>query len=207
MDTFIRSHWDRIYEKNKTASASWFQPVPKTSLDLIRLCAPAQDSPIIDIGGGDSLLVDHLLRQGFTDLTVLDISGKSLERAKARLGEKADMVTWIESDIREFEPERHYALWHDRAAFHFLTDEANVQRYASLVNDHVDGKLVIGTFSPEGPDKCSGLPVKQYSESSLAAVFAPEFQPLQCLRVDHITPGEARQNFVFCIFGRRPEIP
>ncbi|MFZ5971365.1 MAG: class I SAM-dependent methyltransferase, partial [Bacteroidota bacterium] len=161
-------------------------------------------SSVIDIGGGDSHLVDALLELGYSDISVLDISAKSIQRAKSRLGEKAAAITWIEKDIVDFEPERKYDFWHDRAAFHFLTTEIQVIKYLAIVKQAIKprGHLVLGTFSDNGPNKCSGLEVKQYTESSMSALFEKDFRRIKCLEETHITPFNTQQNFVFCSFQR-----
>ena len=158
---------------------------------------------IIDIGGGDSKLVDYLLVQGFENITVLDISGKSLEKAKIRLGEKAKKVTWIVSDILNFEPTEVYDIWHDRAAFHFLTTVEEIENYKSIVEKAVQGYLVIGTFSENGPLKCSGLEISQYSEEKLTSTFKNNFEKIDSVLEDHETPFGTKQNFLFCSFKKR----
>src|ERR1700744_706574 len=150
-----RSHWETVYTTKTADEVSWTQTVPQTSLDFIREFDLPKSTPIIDIGGGESRLVDHLLQDGYTDITVLDISGQALEHAKARLGVKAGLVKWIISDITEFAPEQHYGLWHDRATFHFLTTPEQIGSYLRIVGDAIDRYLVIGTFSENGPEKCS----------------------------------------------------
>lgn len=153
-----KTHWEKIYETKAEADFSWFQPYPQTSVDFINLFKLPQTASIIDIGGGDSHLVDALLELGYLDITVLDISAKSIERTKARLGEKVSAITWIEKDIIDFEPDRKYDFWHDRAAFHFLTTEIQIIKYLAIVKQGIKpgGHLVLGTFSDKGPTKCSG---------------------------------------------------
>lgn len=173
--------------------------MPQVSLDLISGLGVSKDSKIIDIGGGDSNLVDHLLTLGYSDITVLDISANAIERAKKRLGKNAQKVKWIVCDVLDFIPCEKYNLWHDRATFHFLTSEKDIEAYASLVDRHVDGFLVMGTFSPNGPTKCSGLEISQYDEYSLTKVFI-NFKDLGCSLHNHITPFGTIQNFIFCSF-------
>ncbi len=197
-----QDHWSNIYQKKTPEEVSWTQDVPKVSLDMIRSCQLKKSAPIIDIGGGDSKLVDFLLKEGYEDITVLDISQDALDRAKKRLGERAARVKWICSDILEFDPHEKYDLWHDRATFHFLTSETDIDRYLKLVGKAAGNHLIVGTFSDKGPEKCSGLPIHQYTEETLESRFAPTFNVRKCLRDDHVTPFGTKQNFVFCRFER-----
>ena len=161
-----KDHWENIYQTKQLKDVSWYQPVPQTSLDFLRQFNLPKTAKIIDVGGGDSLLVDYLLELGYTDISVLDISENALERAKERLGDKARLVKWIVSDISTFEPSEQYDFWHDRAVFHFLTKEQDIENYMTVLSKGIqmDGILVMGTFSESGPTKCSGIPIKQYSE-------------------------------------------
>jgi trans-aconitate methyltransferase len=203
MENSPKEHWEKIYETKQPNEVSWTQDIPQTSLDFIHSFGLPTSARIIDIGGGDSKLVDHLLAEGFTDITVLDISAASLERAKKRLGDKASAVNWIVSDIKEFVPNKKYDLWHDRAAFHFLTEKKDVMEYLSLVRKAVDGYMIVGTFSPDGPTKCSGLSIKQYSDEELTAMFMDGFEKIKCVNVDHTTPFNTHQNFTFCSFRHK----
>jgi SAM-dependent methyltransferase len=200
MDQDLKTHWERIYEAKAFHELTWAQEVPETSLDFIRSFNLPKTARIIDIGGGDSRLVDHLLKEGYTDITVLDISEQSLDRAKLRLGEDALKVKWIVGDVRAFRCEHPYDLWHDRAAFHFLITEEEVRSYLTMVRNCVSGYMVLGTFSTSGPTRCSGLPVHQYSDEQLAQLFMEGFSKIRCINVDHITPAKAVQNFTFCSF-------
>ena len=203
METFDRKqHWDAIYQSKALKEVSWFQSTPQTSLDFLHEFRVPLDARIIDIGGGDSYLVDHLLREGYRDITVLDISETSIERAKLRLGTQADKVTWIVADAANFEPKRKYDFWHDRAAFHFLTSEPEIAGYLNTARQHLSdtGILVVGTFSEKGPEKCSGITVKQYSETTMTNLFERFFQKIRCITVDHQTPFNTIQNFIFCSF-------
>jgi 2-polyprenyl-3-methyl-5-hydroxy-6-metoxy-1,4-benzoquinol methylase len=161
-------------------------------------------SKIIDVGGGDSFLVDHLLDKGYTAITVLDISEAAIQRAKQRLGNRAAKATWIVSDVTRFKPSEKYDVWHDRAAFHFLTDPVDIGKYVELVEASIapGGKLIVGTFSETGPKKCSGIDIKQYSQEDLTSVFSKRFTKNSCLNVDHETPFNTVQNFTFCSFKR-----
>jgi 2-polyprenyl-3-methyl-5-hydroxy-6-metoxy-1,4-benzoquinol methylase len=199
-------HWEKVYATKTPEEVSWTQAHPKSSLKLIQDAAKSKESSIIDIGGGDSVLVDYLLVDGYTDITVLDISKHALDRAARRLGEKASLVNWIESDIRDFSPKKSYALWHDRAVFHFLTEPEDIQRYLDLVSHFVTGDLILATFSNEGPKRCSGLEVKQYDIKSLCSLFDSAFDLVESFTEDHITPFDTKQNFLFARFKRRQSV-
>lgn len=200
-----RQHWDTIYTTRQPHEVSWTQATPTTSLAFVHGFNLPRRAPIIDIGGGDSHLVDYLLAEGYDNLTVLDISGAALARARQRLGPLARRVQWLEADIRNFEPPQAYALWHDRAAFHFLTTAPEVAQYLHRARAAVvaGGFLTMGTFSPTGPTQCSGLPIRQYSEDSLSAQLQEGFTKLRCLTEDHETPFHTTQNFLFCSFQRQ----
>lgn len=197
-----KQHWETVYETKKPEEVSWTQEVPETSLSLIRALEPKKDAAIIDIGGGDSKLVDFLLQEGFQNITVLDISAKAIERAKIRLGALAERVKWVVSDVIDFHPTETYAVWHDRAAFHFLTAPEEIQKYLDLAAQCVSCHLIIGTFSDRGPLKCSGLEISRYSESALTAQLQPYFTKIRCLTVDHVTPFDTTQHFLFCSFSK-----
>jgi SAM-dependent methyltransferase len=203
MEKTLQQHWEHVYRTKQPHEVSWTQDVPITSLELIAELGISKDTAVIDVGGGDSRLVDHLLDLGFTDVTVLDISAASLERARQRLGSRASQVKWIEADIREFRPAKKYGLWHDRAAFHFLTEEEDVRQYLRMVADCVDGYMIVGTFSSRGPEKCSGLPVRQYDEATLSRLLPELFRKVRCVSVDHVTPFDTKQHFTFCSFRRQ----
>ena len=175
---------------------SWTQSVPQTSLDLIEHSKLPKNAAIIDIGGGESHLVDHLLMLGYIDVSVLDISKNAIERSKQRLGSKADHVQWIEADIRSFKPTRAYSLWHDRAVFHFLTHEHEIAHYKQLIGGYVNHTLIMSTFSLSGPLKCSGLPIKQYSAELLQDQFTPHVELLEAVEEKHHTPFGTTQDFI-----------
>ena len=198
-----KSHWETVYITRKPNEVSWTQEVPQTSLDFIHSFNLSKTAKIIDIGGGDSNLVDFLLNDGFENITVLDISENALKRAKERLGEKADKVKWVVSDITEFKPDDFYDVWHDRATFHFLTTPEQIAKYISIANNVVNGYMTIGTFSENGPKKCSGLEIKQYSEAELQAQLSQKFSKIRCVTEDHKTPFNTLQNFLFCSFKQR----
>ena len=203
-----KNHWENIYRTKQSLEVSWTQETPVTSLTFIHGFGLPKAAKIIDIGGGDSRLVDFLLDEGFEDITVLDISGQALERARQRLGTRADMVTWIEQDITEYRPAEAFDLWHDRAAFHFLTTGEQITDYLSIARDGVKagGYAVVGTFSDQGPDKCSGLPVRRYDEQLLTEELSKGFDKIRCVTEDHITPFQTKQHFLFCSFKRSQEL-
>lgn len=198
-----KNHWNTVYETKTPDQVSWTQDIPRPSLEMISALDLDKTAHIIDVGGGDSHLVDCLLDQGFTDITVLDISEIALERAKKRLGSRSKKVTWIACDIMDFEPERNYHLWHDRAAFHFLTTDAQKKQYKKTVSKAVMGYLVVGTFSEDGPQKCSGLEISQYSAEKLTKTFQGNFEKMTCFQQDHLTPFGTIQNFQFCCFQKK----
>lgn len=202
MEINRKNHWETVYETKQPNEVSWTQENPKTSLDFIHQTHLDKSAKIIDIGGGDSKLVDFLLDEGYENITVLDISEKALERAKKRLGKKAEKVNWIVSDITEFKPEIPYDIWHDRATFHFLTTPVQTEIYRKTVEKWVSSFLIIGTFSENGPTKCSGLEIKQYSETAIENQFSDSFKKIKCITEDHLTPFETKQNFTFCIFEK-----
>lgn len=203
MEIIRKKHWDTVYETKNPDQVSWTQEIPKTSLDFIHSFDLDKSVKIIDIGGGDSKLVDFLIQEGFENISVLDISSVAIEKAKKRLGDNAKKITWIVSDITEFNPTEIYDVWHDRAAFHFLTTNEVIKKYKETVIKSVSGYLILGTFSENGPKKCSGLDIKQYSEEALTSIFNDAFEKLNCLTVNHITPFETEQNFIFCSFKRQ----
>lgn len=194
-----RMHWQRVYDEKMPAEVSWYQPVPDKSLQLIRGTGLARNEPVLDVGGGASTLVDHLHADGYTDITVMDISGRALELARARLGESADAINWIESDVTAFEPQRRYALWHDRAAFHFLTDAADRDRYIDVAERALKqgGYFVLATFGPEGPERCSGVEIRRYGIEQLQELFGGGFK-LGGYELDqHVTPMGSAQQFLY----------
>lgn len=201
------SHWQTIYLTKQPHEVSWWQENPRTSLEFIRSFSLPHSAQIIDVGGGDSRLVDCLLEEGYTNVTVLDISERALERAQNRLGGEAQSVTWIACDILEFQPSVQYDLWHDRAMFHFLTAEPDVRRYLSIARDAVNenGFVTLGTFSTDGPTTCSGLNITQYNEAALEKELGNGFRKIRCITEDHTTPFGTKQSFLFCSFQRRNE--
>jgi hypothetical protein len=194
-------HWEKIYRTQGPEEMSWTQAIPAYSIKHIESLGLPKSSSIIDIGGGDSNLVDILLERGYTDITVLDISSAALERAKMRLGAQADRVQWIHADINEFTPDREYSIWHDRAAFHFLTTKGEKARYIQMAGQYAT-HLVISTFSENGPLKCSGLEICRYEEADISDLFSTQFQKLKCEDMVHETPFGTHQAFRYCSFRK-----
>jgi SAM-dependent methyltransferase len=205
MNNGYKNHWESIFSTKEEDELSWFQLYPKTSIEFVELFNLPLDANIIDIGGGDSHFVDALLEKGYQNIYVLDISSNAIERARQRLGDKAAQVHWIILDVTEFQPPVKFDFWHDRAAFHFLTTEEAIYKYVSIAEDAIkkDGYLILGTFSENGPKKCSGLEIRQYSEASMSARFEVAFERIKCITEDHTTPFNTTQNFLFCSFKRR----
>ena len=194
-------HWDSRYADIGDTAVSWFQPIPQVSLDLISSISGPVDS-VVDVGGGASRLVDHLLAKGYHDLTVVDLSQESLGASRARVGQAP--VHWVQTDIRDWQPDRTFHVWHDRAAYHFLTDVQDQQRYWTLVRESlpVGGHVVVATFADDGPEMCSGLPVQRYSEQDLAAAMGESFTPVATQREEHVTPSGGTQSFVWVVARR-----
>jgi ubiquinone/menaquinone biosynthesis C-methylase UbiE len=200
-----KKHWETIYKTKELKDVSWYQPVPQVSLDFIEMANLSKEAALIDVGGGDSFLVDHLLELGYSNLTVLDISESAIERAKERLGVKSNQVKWIVSDVLDLKDENVYDLWHDRAAFHFLTKDEDVKKYVEIVAKSLskNGQLVVGTFSEQGPTKCSGVEITQYSVDKLDQRFGNLFRRIASKVIDHQTPFNTVQNFVFCSYQKK----
>ena len=205
MTRAIKKHWETVYETKQPNEVSWTEDIPQTSLDFIHSFELPKTAKIIDIGGGDSKLVDFLLDEGYENITVLDISEASLKRAKKRLGNKGKKVTWVVSDITLFNPKTKFDIWHDRATFHFLTTQEQINKYLAIARKAVTGYITFGTFSTTGPNKCSGLTIKQYSEDQLQKELSNGFNKIRCINKDHITPFKTKQNFLFCSFKRKIE--
>jgi SAM-dependent methyltransferase len=199
-----QAHWESVYTSKGENEVSWFQESPAPSSDLIVQAGATHASAIIDIGGGASRLVDYLVEQGFEDVTVLDLSAAALEAARRRLEGRADRVHWIVADATAWEPVKAYDIWHDRAAFHFLTDESDRAAYIARLTKGVreGGHAIIGTFALDGPEKCSGLPVARYDSASLGQALGAKFQLVDTRRHEHATPWGSRQMFQFSVFRR-----
>ena len=195
-----RTHWEAVYRTKAATETSWYQPVLQRSLELIQEAAVPPGAAILDVGGGASTLVDHLLSGGFTDVTVLDIASTALAQARARLGAKAACVQWIAADITTWQPTRRYVVWHDRAVFHFLVDPGLRARYLGSLRAALapGGHVVIATFGPEGPTRCSGLDVQRYSTETLSAVLGSAFRLMRSHLEEHVTPAGKRQQFLYC---------
>ncbi len=205
METASRqSHWENVYTTKGENEVSWYQQSPAPSFELIMQAGATHASAIIDIGGGASRLVDHLVDHGFEDITVLDLSAAALEAARRRLESRADRVHWIVADATAWEPVKAYDIWHDRAAFHFLTDENDRAAYIARLARGVKagGHAIIGTFALDGPEKCSGLPVARYDSASLTLALGSEFRLVDTRRHEHATPWGSRQMFQFSVFRR-----
>jgi ubiquinone/menaquinone biosynthesis C-methylase UbiE len=199
-----QDHWENVYTTKDETEVSWFQQSPAPSLELIMQASATHASAIIDIGGGASRLVDHLVEQGFEDVTVFDLSGAALEAAKRRLEGRADRVHWVVADATAWEPMKAYDIWHDRATFHFLTDEQDRAAYLARLTRGVKagGHAIIATFALDGPEKCSGLPVARYDSASLGRTLGSKFQLVHTRRHEHATPWGSQQMFQFSVFRR-----
>jgi|SRR5680860_135592 len=200
-----KTYWEDMYRTTAPEKLGWYQAHPTMSLNLIESTRVVKTGNLIDVGGGNSTLVDHLLDQGFDHITVLDISAAALERAKVRLGDRADRVTWIEADITDFRSFKTYDVWHDRAAFHFLTEVEDREQYCKTMNRAVSaqGHVIIATFAYEAPPTCSGLPVVRYSPEFLALAIGSNFELVESVERLHQTPGGKKQPFIYCRFVRR----
>ena len=208
MSSIRQSHWDAVYSGKNEAQTSWFRPHLEESLRLIDALDVPREQPVLDVGGGRSTLVDDLLARGFGDLSVLDLSAVAMAEAQQRLGAQAHPVHWIVGDVTSADlPASHYALWHDRAVFHFLTEAGERARYVEAATCAVwsGGYLIIGTFAADGPDRCSGLPVVRYDAASLAAAFAPAFTLITQSRDVHRTPSGNEQTFTYVVLQRRQD--
>ena len=201
----LKAHWDNVWQTKSHDSTSWYQEVPATSLRFFETVKLSNTAPLIDIGSGASKLIDGWLSQGFRDITALDISANAFVQSKLRLGVDADQVTFIEANVIDWQPERCYQLWHDRAVFHFLTDPDSRERYINtLMTALAPGAFFIcGGFSTSGPQKCSGLEVQRYDPGRMAEVFAPWFEVLASENETHLTPARSEQHFLWSLFQRR----
>jgi trans-aconitate methyltransferase len=198
------SHWDAIFSAREAKDHSWYQQTPVTSLALLDRCGMATEAKIIDVGAGNSRLPDLLLERGFRNITILDISATAIDTVKRRLANRYPRLQWVVSDVLDYAPHDRFDAWHDRAAFHFLVTDDHVQQYAGLVTKAIrpGGCLVIGTFSPNGPKKCSGLDIRQYDQAKLEKIFQGAFALQEVRYETHITPAGQPQDFIFCRFQR-----
>jgi SAM-dependent methyltransferase len=204
-----KPHWEDVYRITAADELGWYQAHPAMSLNLIESTGMPKTGNLIDVGGGDSTLVDHLLDQGFEHVTVLDISSSALEKAKARLGDRAHLVTWIEGDVTGFRSSQTYDVWHDRAVFHFLTEEEDREQYREAMNRALgaQGQVIIATFAYEAPPTCSGLPVVRYSPQFLGLAIGNDFDLVESFEELHHTPGGNKQPFIYCRFKRQIPSP
>ena len=196
-------HWDAVWTNQKADEVSWFQAEPTLSLQMIRRVA-GPDAGIVDVGGGASRLVDRLLDAGYHDLTVTDVAAAAMETARQRLGATAEQVSWVVGDVTEFDPARSFDVWHDRAVFHFLVDAADRQRYLTVLRNAlaIGGHLVLATFGPDGPETCSGLPVRRYGIDSMQDTLGTAFELVDHDVELHVTPSGRTQRFVYGLFRR-----
>ncbi|MEO7986345.1 MAG: class I SAM-dependent methyltransferase [Gemmatimonadales bacterium] len=207
MTTDPQRHWENIYRTTAPTEVSWYQPEARLSMDLILRVAPDPETPIIDVGGGASTLVDALLDTGYRALTVLDVAPTAMALARERLGERAGLVRWIEGDVLKAVFSSGFDVWHDRAVFHFLTESSDRARYVTQVRHAVrpGGHVIVATFGPDGPTHCSGLEVARYSAEAIHDEFGAGFRLLNSVREDHRTPGGGTQAFVYCLCRAEPE--
>ncbi len=203
----MQAHWRSVFGTKRSSEVSWYQPHLKLSLSMIARTGVAPDCTIIDVGGGDSTLVDDLRQQGFSKITILDIASAAIERARQRLGDAGQSVVWKEGDILLIPlPDHYYDVWHDRAVFHFFVEDAArreyVARAARAIKPH--GHLIISTFAADGPERCSGLPTMRYSPQALAEEFTQHFTLVESQAETHTTPQGKEQKFNYCWFRRKP---
>ena len=203
-----QAYWENVYTTKGEREVSWFQENPAPSLELIALTGLSEDAAIIDIGGGASRLVDDLIARKFRRLTVLDLSGAALAAARKRLGDRGADVQWVTADVTKWEPTQTYDLWHDRAAFHFLTHHADQSAYVDRLKKALKpgGYVIIGTFALDGPERCSGLPIMRHDATTLAAILGNDFVLIDTRRHDHATPWDAVQRFQFSTFRRAERV-
>ena len=199
-----KAHWEAVYEQKRETEVSWYQESPELSLELITALAPTPDVAIIDVGGGASRLVDELLKRGYRDISVLDLSQAALQAAQARMGAQAAAVRWIAADVTQWRPLRTYDLWHDRAAFHFLTTPADRACYVSRLTEALKsgGHAIIATFALDGPEKCSGLPIVRHDAAGLSAELGAAFELIETRTQGHVTPWGSLQKFQVSILRR-----
>lgn len=207
MESEKAQHWESVYSGRDHRLFRWHQPVPELSIQLIQESTTDVDAPIIDIGGGASLLVDELHDLGYNDLTITDLASQALRIAQDRLGTRSDTVTWVHSDVTEQRFERTYQVWHDRAVFHFLTEPERVASYLDRMTQAVDvgGHAIIATFAPDGPDSCSGLPVQRYSPDTLQQTLGSAFKTARFEHESHLTPDGVTQEFTYVLFERQSD--
>ena len=195
-------HWEKIYQTKKNDGVSWFQEIPTESIELIKKYSSDNSDKIIDVGCGKGFLADNLLESKFKDITLVDISSNALSEINNRL--KNQYLSFIETDILDFDSDYKYDIWHDRAVFHFITENKSIDKYISLCNNYInrDGTLIIGTFAEDGPLKCSGLEIKRYSINDLVNLFKENFELAEGFKMLHQTPFDTQQSFTFCVFKK-----
>jgi len=200
-----KEHWNQVYGTKGALDLSWYQLRSDISLELIAATGLGKDAGILDVGGGISTLVDSLMEAGYSHLSVLDVSGAALSQDQARLGSRAATVEWFEADVTSFTPPHDFELWHDRAVFHFLTEEEERRQYVATLRRSLlpGGAAIIATFALDGPPKCSGLDVKRYDEQSIVAELGSEFRLQEVRRETHITPWQSEQRFMYFRFQRQ----
>ncbi len=200
-----KQYWEGIYSSKNYEDTSWYQSKPEFSLNIIESLGFSHEEPIIDVGGGDSILAEALLQQGYSDISVLDIAENVIERAKERLGKNAEKIDWIVDNVTEFKPKKKYGFWHDRVTFHFLTEEKQIKKYLKVLNNSLkeNGYLLLATFSENGPKNCSGLPIKQYSAEQMEKLLQDQFETVRIQNIDHTTPWDAKQNFTIGLFRKK----
>lgn len=198
------AHWENVYQTKSSTDVSWYEPDPKQSLDLILDAAGEKRGRVIDVGGGQSFLVDRLLDSGFKQVAVLDISSAAIEATKARLGERASQVEWMVADITQAETLGKFDIWHDRAVFHFITEPDDRERYVKLLKRSlpIGGHFIVGTFAKGGPEKCSGLQIRQYDAATMQEELGQSFVPIKCSEYLHTTPSAKSQLFFFGVYKR-----
>ncbi|MDO9511766.1 MAG: class I SAM-dependent methyltransferase [Bacteroidales bacterium] len=199
-----KKHWEKIYSRMAFEEVSWYQSIPHVSLELIEKYTSSGESAIIDIGGGESRIAENLITNGYKNVSVLDISAEAIRKSRLNLGDKADSITWIESDVCDFIQENSYDIWHDRAAFHFLTKDEDIKTYVRnlTISLKPGGIFIVGTFASDGPEKCSGVEIRRYSPALLQQALGNTFEKLECHEHQHSTPSGAVQNFIFCVFRK-----
>ena len=200
-----QTHWDEIYGARSTTDLSWYEPRAGKSLELIRATGVQPTDPIIDVGGGASFLIDQLVEAGYLDLTVLDISAEVLKKLRARVDPRTAALSFLRQDVTAFSPPRRYALWHDRAVFHFLVQREDRERYVDVLRRALlpRGHVVIATFGPSGPERCSGLPTLRFDANALAGELGDDFKLVDSSLAVHRTPSGMQQQFLYCRFDRQ----
>lgn len=201
----LKEHWENIYSTRNLSEVSWYQEKPTESLELIKGFNLPENASIIYIGAGDSNLAEYLLKEGFLKISLLDISQTALRKVKKRLGKTADTLKFIQADVADFKPKEKYHLWHDRATFHFLTEEWQINKYIQTLEDSVvsSGYVILATFSEKGPEKCSGRRIRRYSKEEMKKLLSDKFENLECRNIKHTTPSGAIQKFTFCSFRKK----